>query len=41
MKKRLISMILLGAISAALVTGCGAARPAAPPKPPGAPAPPM
>ncbi|MDN3597103.1 hypothetical protein [Mucilaginibacter myungsuensis] len=40
MKKTFIGMLLLGVITASLSTGCGMQRPAAPPKPPGAPAPP-
>jgi len=42
MKKKLISMVLLGAIVASISTGCGSLpkRGQAPPRPPGAPAPP-
>nr|WP_294793261.1 hypothetical protein [uncultured Mucilaginibacter sp.] len=41
MKKKLISMVLLGAIVASISTGCGSLpKREAPPKPPGAPAPP-
>ncbi|WP_262889718.1 hypothetical protein [Mucilaginibacter mali] len=40
MKKKLLSMLMLGAIVAALATGCAAPReaPPKPPTPPGAPA---
>ncbi|PJJ83920.1 hypothetical protein [Mucilaginibacter auburnensis] len=41
MKRKLISIVLLAAIAASISTGCGSLpKRGAPPRPPGAPAPP-